>query len=49
MITIFERYFRDFRHVAELLDKEGMQPRDIAKVFLVFIIQREEDAQKTND
>ena len=49
MITIFERYFRDFRHVAELLDKEGMQPRDIAKVFLVFITQKEEDAQKTND
>jgi hypothetical protein len=49
MITIFERYFKDFKHVAELLDKEGMQPKDIAKVFLVFIIQREENAQKSDD
>ena len=46
MITIYESYVEAFKHVAGLLDKEGMTPTEIAKMFLVYVTEREAQCQR---
>jgi antitoxin component of RelBE/YafQ-DinJ toxin-antitoxin module len=41
MITMFECYFKDFKHVADLLDQEGMTPTEIARIFLTYVSRKE--------
>ena len=46
MITMFECYFIDFKHVANLLDQEGMTPTEIARIFLTYVYRKEALCQK---
>lgn len=46
MITVYESYVEAFKHIAELLDSEGMTPTEIAKTFLTYVVRKEVLCQK---
>jgi len=45
-MTVYEDYVEKFKHVAELLDKEGMTPVEIARIFLTYVIRKEALCQR---
>lgn len=40
-MTVYEDYVNKFKHVAELLSKEGMTATEIANIFLTYVTRME--------